>query len=79
MSKTKDTLQSWRLGKQSLILTGKTCELAVPYTELSAILEALGKELPTEPRQGVAVVGWSGSRQRKWLDFVKQEQPHAEL
>jgi hypothetical protein len=70
-----------RIAKRSLIIAGRDTEIAVPFDALAQIIEALSQELPIEPRRSheTAAVGWSGSRQRNWLDFVKQEQPHAEL
>ena len=79
----QDRYQSHRLTKQGLVLQGKHSSMLLPYDDLSVVLEALSKEItpmaePHQPQEAAAV-GWSGSKQRTWLDFVKQEQPHAEL
>jgi hypothetical protein len=77
----QDRYQSHRLTKQGLVLQGKHSSMLLSFAELSTVLQSLSQDLPTEPRRSheAVAVGWSGSRQRNWLDFVKQEQPHAEL
>ncbi len=69
-----------RTTKRSLIIAGRDTEIAVPFQDLAVILEELSKEIApmAAPQEKVVAIGWSGSRQRTWLDFVKQEQPYVE-
>ena len=41
----KDTYRTWRKTSHSLVIQGIHCEIAVPFTELATICDAIAKDL----------------------------------
>jgi len=78
----KDRYVTHRLTKQGLVLQGSRCEMALSFDDLAVILSELSREINAaeEPHQEGVAAGWPGSRQgSSLLNFVRQEQPYAEL
>ena len=75
----KDSFQSYQVTQQGLVLHGKHGSMTIGFAELASIIEGLSQETTRPQREDIGVAGWSGSRPRSWLDFVRQEQPHADL
>jgi hypothetical protein len=72
----KDTLKSFKISNNCVILSGNACELTVSFEDFAEMVKDLSKDLPTTMRQDIAVAGWSSSGLMKDIfDFVKQRQP----